>query len=86
MDELRKRIATCLGFLETCKEADFAGADERRIAPAWLHGKWLRGEDYLLQAGFPNFMFHVTTAYSIMRHNGVALGKMDFIGALPLKD
>jgi hypothetical protein len=86
MDELRKRIASCLGYLETLKEGDFTGADERKVAPPWLQGKWLRGEDYLLQAGFPNFLFHVTTAYSILRHNGVALGKMDFIGSLPLKD
>lgn len=86
MDELRQRIASCLGYLETFKEGDFAGADERKVAPAWLRGKWLRGEDYLLQTAVPNFMFHVTTAYSIMRHNGVGLGKMDFIGALPLRD
>jgi len=84
--ELRKRIATCVGWLETLKEADFAGAEERRVAPPWLQGKWLRGEDYLLQAGMPNFLFHVTTAYSILRHNGVDLGKMDYIGALPLRD
>jgi uncharacterized protein len=86
VDELRKRIAACLGYLETLKEADFAGADERKVAPAWLQGKWLRGEDYLLQGAMPNFMFHVTTAYAILRHNGVDLGKKDFIGALPLHD
>lgn len=86
IDELRARIATCLGYLETLKEADFAGADDRRVAPPWLHGKWLRGEDYLLHVGVPNCLFHVTTAYSILRHNGVPVGKMDFIGSLPLRD
>jgi hypothetical protein len=86
VDELRKRIASCLGYLETLKEGDFAGAEDRKVAPPWLQGKWLRGEDYLLQAGVPNFMFHVTTAYDILRHNGVNLGKMDYIGALPLRD
>jgi hypothetical protein len=86
VDELRKRIATCLGYLETFKEADFAGADERRVAPPWLKGKWLRGEEYLVQLAIPNFMFHVTTAYSILRHNGVGIGKMDYIGSLALRD
>lgn len=85
-EELRARIAKCLGFLESIKEGDYAGAEERRVAPPWLQGKWLTGADYLLQAGAPNFFFHVTTAYSILRHNGVPLGKMDFIGHLPLKD
>ncbi len=86
IDELRARLATCLGYLETLKEADFAGADERRVSPPWLHGKWLRGEDYLAQIAVPNFFFHVTTAYAILRHSGVDLGKADYIGALPLRD
>ena len=86
MPELRQRIQTCLSYLETIREADFAGAEERRIAPAWLGGKWVRGEEYLMQAAFPNFYFHVTTAYAILRHNGVDVGKMDYIGQLPVKD
>lgn len=86
VDELRKRIATCVGYLETFKETDFAGAADRKVAPPWLHGKWLRGEDYLQQVAIPNCLFHVTTAYSILRHNGVPLGKGDYIGSLPLHD
>jgi uncharacterized protein len=46
----------------------------------------MRGADYLTQVGIPNFYFHVTTAYAILRHNGVALGKMDFIGSMPVND
>jgi hypothetical protein len=86
LEELRKRIAACLGYLETLKEADFAGADDRRVAPPWLHGKWVRGEDYLLQIAVPNCLFHVTTAYAILRHNGVPLGKQDYIGSISLHD
>lgn len=86
MPELRTRIQTCISYLETVKESDFAGAEERKIAPKWLGGKWLRGEDYLLHASIPNFYFHLTTAYAIMRQSGVELGKMDFIGSLPMKD
>ena len=51
-----------------------------KVAPAWLQGKWMRGEDYLVETAIPNFYFHVTTAYNILRHNGVEIGKTDFIG------
>jgi hypothetical protein len=86
VEELRARIKTCLSFLETVTTADLEGAEERKVAPPWLHGKWLRGDQYLVQLAVPNFLFHVTTAYSILRHNGVDLGKMDFIGELPIRD
>jgi len=65
---------------------DFAGAEERKVAPKWMQGKWVRGDHYLAQVAAPNFYFHVTTAYAILRHNGVNLGKMDFIGAFPMRD
>src|SRR5262249_10922962 len=84
--ELRQRIKTCLSFLETVKESDFAGAEERKVSPAWLQGKRVRGDHYLVQASIPNFYFHVTTAYAILRHNGVDLGKMDYIGSLPTRE
>ncbi|TMA81294.1 MAG: DUF1993 domain-containing protein, partial [Deltaproteobacteria bacterium] len=52
----------------------------------WLQGKWLRGDDYLIHVAIPNFFFHATMAYAILRHNGVDLGKMDYIGSLPTQD
>jgi hypothetical protein len=84
--ELRTRIRTCLSFLETVTEADTAGAEERKISPKFLQGKWVRGDQFLLQMSMPNFYFHVTTAYAILRHNGVDLGKIDFIGGIPTRD
>jgi hypothetical protein len=81
--DLRTRIATCLDYLRGMKGDAFAGAAERRVAPTWLGGKWMRGDDYLTAVAIPNFYFHVTTAYAILRHNGVPLGKMEFIGGLP---
>jgi hypothetical protein len=84
--ELRQRIEKCLSFLDTVQAKDLAGAEERKVAPPWLGGKWLRGDDYLVQAAVPNFFFHATTAYAILRHNGVALGKEDYIGSLPVRD
>jgi hypothetical protein len=84
--ELRERIRKCTDFLATVQQKDFVGADERKVAPPWLGGRWLVGSDYLAQVAVPNFFFHVTMAYAILRHNGVQLGKMDFIGGLPTRE
>ena len=84
--ELRQRVEKCLKFLASVQTKDFVGAEERRVAPSWLVGKWLRGDDYLAEVAIPNFFFHATMVYAILRHNGVDLGKMDFIGSLPTKE
>jgi hypothetical protein len=84
--ELRQRIDKCLGFLESVQAKDLAGAEDRKVAPPWLGGRWLRGDDYLLHVAVPNFFFHATMAYAILRHNGVQLGKMDYIGSMPVKE
>jgi len=84
--ELRQRIEKCLGFLETVQAKDLAGAEDRKVSPPWLGGKWLRGDDYLVHIALPNFFFHATMAYAILRHNGVELGKMDYIGSMPIQD
>ena len=78
--ELRARIRTCLGYLQSFKSSDFVGAEERRVAPPWMGGNSVRGDAYLGRIGVPNFYFHVATAYAILRHNGVPLGKRDYIG------
>jgi hypothetical protein len=84
--ELRARIATCLAYVQAFKPADFTGAEERRVAPAWMGGNSVRGETYVHRIAIPNFYFHVTTAYAILRHNGVALGKQDFVGVRSWED
>jgi hypothetical protein len=84
--ELRERIRKCTGYLATFQEKDFAGAEERKVAPPWLGGRWLRGHDYLVEVAVPNFFFHATMAYAILRHNGVNLGKMDYIGSLSTRE
>ena len=84
--ELRARIKSCLAYLETVSGADVAGAEERKVSPKWLQGKWVKGDQYLTQMSLPNFYFHVTTDYAILRHNGVDLGKNDYIGSIPLRD
>jgi hypothetical protein len=84
--ELKQRIQKCLSFLESVPARDLAGADDKKVAPPWLGGKWLRGGDYLTHVALPNFFFHATMAYAILRHNGVELGKMDYIGSLPVQE
>jgi hypothetical protein len=84
IEELRARIRTAVEYLESFKREDFEGAEERAVAHTWMQGKHMRGRDYVTEFAVPNFLFHVTTAYAILRHNGVEVGKMDFIGGLSL--
>ena len=67
-------------------ERTFAELRERMVAPPWLGGRWLLGGDYLVHVAVPNFFFHATMAYAILRHNGVVLGKMDYIGGMPTRE
>jgi uncharacterized protein len=84
--DLRARLATCIAYLKGFKAGDFTGAEERRVAPPWMGGKSVRGETYIHRLSVPNFYFHVTTAYAILRHNGIPLGKQDFIGVTSWED
>ncbi len=86
MVEIRARIRTCLSYLETFKEPDFDKADTRLVSLSFMPDKVLLGIDYLVEMVLPNFYFHITTAYDILRHNGVDVGKRDFIGSLNLRD
>jgi len=83
--EIRDRIHTVVAYLATFKREDFNGAEERPCSHTWMGGKTLRGVDYLNHFALPNFYFHLTTAYDILRHNGVDVGKMDYIVDLPFR-
>ena len=74
-------------LLETALAVSFGGREQElfEFGREQLRGDmWLRGDHYLTQMAVPNFYFHVTTAYSILRHNGVDVGKMDFLGNMPV--
>lgn len=86
LEELRKRIDTVALYLDTFSAADFDGAESRLIELRQAEGKVMLGSDYLTEMALPNFYFHVVTAYAILRHNGVDLGKRDFLGRLTLRD
>lgn len=84
--ELRSRIEEVMAYLDTFTEADFVDAADRKVVVSFLpDGSWVRGEDYALEFAVPNFTFHVTTTYAILRHSGVDLGKRDFIGAMNIQ-
>jgi uncharacterized protein len=86
LDELRARIRSVVEYLDTFTEADFAGAKERMVTLPFMPGKALTAADYLNEMSLPNFYFHATTAFAILRHNGVDIGKMAFLGSLNLRD
>src|SRR6202171_103745 len=86
IDELRARIAKTVDFAESVTEPEYASASERKVTLSWAPGKVIGGEDYLLQVTVPNIFFHLTTAYAILRHNGVDVGKMDFLGPMKFVD
>jgi hypothetical protein len=80
--ELQARIEKTLAYLATFKAADIDGSDDKTIQlKLGGHDMSLSGLRYLLDVAMPNFYFHVTTAYDILRHNGVPLGKAMFLGA-----
>ena len=79
--ELKARIAKTIDFVESVSAAKVDGSDDKEIVLQMRSGeRRFKGMQYLLGHAYPNFYFHVTTAYNILRHNGVEVGKADFIG------
>jgi hypothetical protein len=81
LSDLKARIAKTIAFVESFKPAQLDGTEDKDILLK-VGGKEIniKGMQYLLGRALPNFYFHVTTAYNILRHNGVEIGKRDFIG------
>lgn len=83
IEELQERIAKTIAFLDSLDPARFEGSGQREILlrPGTPKERKLSGEAYLLSYGLPQFFFHVATAYGLLRHNGIAIGKRDYMGA-----
>jgi uncharacterized protein len=83
-DQLRQRIRKTLDFVQSFKVAQIDGSEDRDITIS-IAGKplTLKGQPYLVHFVLPNFYFHVSIAYGLLRHNGVELGKRDFVGQVP---
>jgi hypothetical protein len=87
IDQLKDRIARTLAYVKTLDAKQIDGAGDREITfPLGPTNKGhMNGADYLNHFVLPNFYFHVTAAYAILRHCGVDIGKRDFLGGIPMK-
>jgi hypothetical protein len=80
-EELRQRLAKAADYVKAFKPAQFEGADAKDVTfPVGPTSMTLKGQQFLSNFAFPNFYFHATTAHGILRHNGVEIGKRDFLG------
>ena len=81
-DELKQRLAKAIDYVKTFKPAQFEGADVKDVSfPAGPDKTMtVKGQQFLTGFAFPNFYFHAATAHGILRHNGVEIGKRDFLG------
>jgi hypothetical protein len=83
LEELKARVAKTLDFIKTVKREQFEGAETKEIVLQFPQTTLkFTGINYLTNFALPNFFFHVTTAYALLRKNGVDLGKRDFLGGL----
>lgn len=85
LPEIKSRIDSVISYLHNFSAEDFKEAKTRHVTQPRWEGKYLTGEDYVIHHAIPNFYFHMTTAYSILRHNGVDIGKKDYLGEMPYK-
>jgi hypothetical protein len=85
--EVRLRIQKTVAFVESVKEEQYADAGSQKVSMSWAPaGKILVGKDYLLQMVMPNAYFHIAMVYATLRHHGVDVGKMDFLGSINWAD
>ncbi|HSZ73915.1 MAG TPA: DUF1993 domain-containing protein [Rhizomicrobium sp.] len=83
LPELQARIGKTVDFLKTITREQVEGAEDREVVLKFPSGEMkFTGRDYVTGFALPNFYFHVTTAYAILRHKGIEIGKMDFLGGV----
>ncbi len=83
--ELTSRVDSVIHYLSQFSVNDFVGAEDKKISQPRWEGKYLTGFEFAVQHAMPNLYFHISTAYSILRHNGVEIGKKDYLGEMPFK-
>lgn len=84
-DELLARVEATIAFVESVTAEQFAGAADVKVTLPYFPGTYMTGSEYLVQYALPNFFFHVTTAYALVRQAGVVIGKADYMNGLPLR-
>ena len=83
IDELKERIAKTIAYIDGFTPAQIDGSETREVVLKMRAGEMkFTGQNYLFQFVIPNFSFHCATAYNILRHNGVEIGKRDFLGGM----
>lgn len=82
LPEFFARIDSTLAFLGTLQPEQYEKYADKQIKFPWNPSVYLTGRDYVAQYALPNFYFHLTTAYAILRHNGLDVGKSDYLGAV----
>jgi hypothetical protein len=82
LEELRARVKSVIAYLDGLTAQDFAEGATRSITQPRWEGRTMTGHDYFVEHVVPNFFFHAAHAYAILRHNGVPLGKRDYLGQL----
>ncbi|MBX3206275.1 MAG: DUF1993 domain-containing protein [Labilithrix sp.] len=85
LEELRARVRATIAYLDGLSEQDFAEAATRSVTQPRWEGKTMSGADYFREHAQPNFFFHLTHVYALLRHNGVSVGKRDYLGALTFR-
>lgn len=81
IDDLKARIAKTLAFIDSVPRDKIEGTETKTVAiPLRTRTLEMQGLPYLLHFAMPNFYFHLTTAYALLRHSGVEIGKMDYLG------
>ena len=82
VEQLKERIQKTIAYLDTLTTADFEGAETKLVELRFAPGQGARGEEYYLSFAQPNFYFHLTHCYALLRHAGVPIGKRTFIGSM----
>ena len=82
LGELRERVKSVVSYLDGFSAKDFEGVDARTVTQPRWEGKVMTGKDYFFEHVQPNFYFHLAHTYAILRHNGVPVGKKDYLGPL----
>ena len=85
LEDLRARTKTVIAYLDGFKESDFADVATRVITQPRWEGKTMTAPDYFREHALPNFYFHLTHTYALLRHRGVNIGKRDYLGTLTMQ-
>jgi uncharacterized protein len=83
--ELKDRVKRTQDIVNGIDPAGFEGADERKISLYWMGEQYVLGKDFVVENAIPNFLFHVVTAYSILRMKGLQIGKSDYMRKLSMR-